>query len=174
MSTRCGIALRWMPRNATDEKSTLVQVMGSCRQATSRSQCFPRSMSHHMASLGHNELTHHPPPPPPPPPEQNDRHFADDTFKRIFLNEHVRISSKFSLKFVSKGPVNYITALVQIKAWCRPGDKPLSETMVVKLLTHICAPLGLNIKNVSQKTETVCKCVLGVGKRQIICMSILW
>ena len=33
-------------------------------------------------------------------PRQNDRHFADDTFKRIFLNENVRISIKISLKFV--------------------------------------------------------------------------
>ena len=23
-------------------------------------------------------------------------------------------------------------------AWCRPGDKPLSESMMVRLLTHIC------------------------------------
>ena len=29
-------------------------------------------------------------------------------------------------------------------AWCRPGDKPLSEPMMVSLLTHIYASLGLN------------------------------
>ena len=29
-------------------------------------------------------------------------------------------------------------ALVQIMAWCRSGDKPLSEPMLVTLLTHIC------------------------------------
>ena len=33
-------------------------------------------------------------------PRQNGRHFADDTFKRIFFNENVRISLKISLKFV--------------------------------------------------------------------------
>ena len=40
-------ALRWMPRNITDDKSTLVQVMAWCRQATSHylRQCGPRSMS---------------------------------------------------------------------------------------------------------------------------------
>ena len=43
-----------------------------------------------------------------------------------------------SLKFVAKGPINNIPALVQIMAWRRPGDKPLSEPMVVGLLTHIC------------------------------------
>ena len=31
---------------------------------------------------------------------QNARHFPDDTFKRIFLNENVRISIKIWLKFV--------------------------------------------------------------------------
>ena len=33
-------------------------------------------------------------------PRQNGRHFADDTFKCIFLKENVRISIKISLKFV--------------------------------------------------------------------------
>ena len=63
-------------------------------------------------------------------PGQNGRHFADDTFKRIFVNENVRYSIKIPLKFVPKGPINNIPALVQIMAWRRPGDKPLSETMV--------------------------------------------
>ena len=71
-------------------------------------------------------------------PRQNGRHFADDTFKRIFVNENIRISIKFSLKFVPKGPINNIPALVQIMAWRRPGDKPLSESVMVSLLTHIC------------------------------------
>ena len=41
------IALRWMPLDLTDDKSTSVQVMAWCRQATSHylSQCWPRSMS---------------------------------------------------------------------------------------------------------------------------------
>ena len=71
-------------------------------------------------------------------PRQNGRHFADDTFKRIFMNENVRISISISLKFVPKGLINNITALVQIMAWRRPGDKPLSEAVMVRLLTHIC------------------------------------
>ena len=77
-------------------------------------------------------------------PRQNGRRFADDTFKRIFLNENVRISIKISLKFVPKGPINNNPALVQIMAWRLPGDKPLSEPMMVRLLTHIYASLGLN------------------------------
>ena len=35
--------------------------------------------------------------------------------------------SKVSLKFVPKGPINNIQALVQVMAWRRSGDKPLSE-----------------------------------------------
>ena len=64
--------------------------------------------------------------------------FPDDIFKCILLNENVWISIKISLKFVPKGPINNIQALVQIMAWRRPGDKPLSEPMMVSLLTHIC------------------------------------
>ena len=71
-------------------------------------------------------------------PRQNGRRFADDTFKRIFLNENVRISIEISLKFVPKGPINNIPALVQIMAWRRSGDKPLSEPMMVSLMTHVC------------------------------------
>ena len=71
-------------------------------------------------------------------PRQNGRHFADDIFNCIFLNENVWILIKISLKFVPKGPINNIPALVQIMAWRRPGDKLLSEPMVVSLLTHIC------------------------------------
>ena len=41
------IALTWKPQDLTDDKSTLVQIMAWCRQATSHylSQCRPRSMS---------------------------------------------------------------------------------------------------------------------------------
>ena len=71
-------------------------------------------------------------------PRQNGRHFADDIFKRIFLNENIWILINISLKFVPKDSINNIPALVQIMAWRRPGDKPLSEPMMVSLLTHIC------------------------------------
>ena len=56
----------------------------------------------------------------------------------LVLNENVWIPIKNSLKFVPKGPINNIPTLVQIMAWCWPGDKPLSEPMMIILLTHIC------------------------------------
>ena len=45
-------------------------------------------------------------------PRQNGLHFADDTFRLIFLNENVKIATKISLKFVPKGPINNNPALV--------------------------------------------------------------
>ena len=71
-------------------------------------------------------------------PRANGRHFVDDIFECIFLNENASIAIKISLKFVPNGPINNIPALVQIMAWRRPGDKPLSEPMMVSLPTHIC------------------------------------
>ena len=71
-------------------------------------------------------------------PRQNGRHFPDNIFKCIFLHGNEWISIKISLKFVPKGPINNIPALVQIMAWRRPGDKPLYEPMMVRLPTHIC------------------------------------
>ena len=54
---------------------------------------------------------------------QNVRHFLDNIFKRIFLNENIQISINNSLESVAKGPMNNIPALVQIMAWRLPGDK---------------------------------------------------
>ena len=71
-------------------------------------------------------------------PRPNRRHFADDIFKCIFENENQWISPRISLKFVPKVRINNIPALVQIMAWRRPGDKPLSEPVTVSSLTHIC------------------------------------
>ena len=71
-------------------------------------------------------------------PRRNEQHFVDDIFKCIFCNKIDWISIKISLKFVPKGPNNNIPALVQIMAWRRSGDKPLSEPMMVSLQMHIC------------------------------------
>ena len=71
-------------------------------------------------------------------PRQNVRYFADDVFKCIFLSENVWFALKISLEFVPKVPINSIPSLVQIMTWRHSGDKPLSEPMIVSLLTHIC------------------------------------
>ena len=64
-------------------------------------------------------------------PRQNCRHFPDNIFKCIFLNENILISITISLKFIPKGAINNIPALGQIMAWRQPGDKPLYEPMVI-------------------------------------------
>ena len=54
-------------------------------------------------------------------PRQNDRHFPDNILKWIFLNEIALIWIKISLKFVPRGQINNISALVQIRTWRQPA-----------------------------------------------------
>ena len=68
---------------------------------------------------------------------QNGQHFPDNIFKCIFLNENVLILLKISLMFVPKARINNIPAFVQITACWLLGTKPLSEPMIVSLLTNI-------------------------------------
>ena len=62
---------------------------------------------------------------------QNCHHFTDDILQCIFLDANVWTWLKISLKFVPKIRINNISALAQIMAWHQPGDKPLSEPMIV-------------------------------------------
>ena len=57
------------------------------------------------------------------PHEQNGRHFADEYTFIYFL-------IKISLKFVPNDPTDNKPVLVQVMAWRRTGDKPLSEPML--------------------------------------------
>ena len=72
-----------------------------------------------------------------------------------FPNAFSWISIKISLKFVPKVGINNNPALIQIIAWRRPGDNPLSEPMMVSLLTHICItrPQWVNLP----KSQKSCK-----------------
>ena len=49
-------------------------------------------------------------------PRQDGRHFPDDIFRCIFLNENTWIAINISLNFVTKGPLDNIPSLVQIMA----------------------------------------------------------
>ena len=84
-------------------------------------------------------------------PRKNGWHFPDDIFKPLSLNENVWISIKISLKFVLRGPINNIPALVEIMALCEPGHKSLSQPMMVSLLC-IYVSLGLSVLIWSLKT----------------------
>ena len=83
-------------------------------------------------------------------PRPNRRHFADDIFKCIFKN-------------VPNVRINNIPALVHIMAWRRPGDKPLSESMIVSLLTHICVT----------RPQWVNCCMISVSQNKDSCGSIV-
>ena len=80
-------------------------------------------------------------------PTRNRQYFADDIFKRIFVNERVWILINISLKFVPKGPINNFPVLVQMMmAWRRSGDKTLSEPIMISLPTHICVTRPQSVK----------------------------
>ena len=96
---------------------------------------------------------------------QNGLHFPDDIFKWIFLNENVWITINISLKFIPRGPINNIPTLVQVMAWRRPGNKRLSEPMMVRLPTHICVtqPQWVNTLRATQNgcfyADDISKCI---------------
>ena len=65
--------------------------------------------------------------------KQNDRHFADDSFKCIFLKEHLRISNEILLKYVQYGLADNMAVLVQV-IWDNVG----------MFYSRLYASLGLN------------------------------
>ena len=75
------------------------------------------------------------------------RPFLQTIFSDAFSWINIWISIKILLKFVSYGLIDNIPSLVQM-AWHRPGDKPLSEPMMVNLLTHIhvTGPQWINVE----------------------------
>ena len=78
-------------------------------------------------------------------PRQDGRRFPNDTFKRIFLKENVIILIKISLKFVPNGPIDNITALVQIMTRDQATSHYLNQWWSV--YWRIYASLGLNELN---------------------------
>ena len=51
----------------------------------------------------------------------------------FFVNEKLSILIHIPLKFVPKGPFDNKAALVQLMAWRRIGEKPVSEPMLTRL-----------------------------------------
>ena len=76
------------------------------------------------------------------------------TFSNAFL-EWKCLNFEYSLKFIPKGPIDNNTALVQMMAWHRTGDKPLSESVMVmvgdaymrhaaSMSQNVCCPLKVH------------------------------
>ena len=59
---------------------------------------------------------------------------ADDIFNCIFLNENDRIPIQISLKYTPRSPIDNKSALAQIMAWHRTGDKPLPEPTMTQFI----------------------------------------
>ena len=119
-------------RHLADDQSKLVQVMTWFRQAISHylNQYWPSSLSPYGLTRGRgvNTLRR----------RQNGRHFPDGIFKCMFLIKMYEFRLRFHWSLFLIIPIISIPTLVQIMAWCRSGDKPLSEPVMVSLLTHIC------------------------------------
>ena len=60
------------------------------------------------------------------------RHFADGIFRCIFMNEKFCIVIPISIEFVPKGSIDNKSILIQVMAWRRTGDKPISEPMLTQ------------------------------------------
>ena len=110
--------------------STLVQVMAWCVMAPSHylnhsklatafcTHCWPPDPYGGIRQHWVNILR----------PRQNGCQFPAHSFKCIFLNENMYISINISLKFVPKGPIDNMPALVQIKARRRPRRQAIIWT----------------------------------------------
>ena len=66
------------------------------------------------------------------------------TFFKSIFNESVWISITIALKFIPKGPIDYKSALVQVMAWHRTGEKPLPELMLTQFTDAYITALGGN------------------------------
>ena len=62
---------------------------------------------------------------------------SQTTFSNVFSSMKM-CEFRFKFHWSLFLPINNNPALVRIMAWRRPGDKPLSEAMLVSLLTHKC------------------------------------
>ena len=107
----CELALRWMSLDLTDDKSTLVQVMAWCRQATSHylSQCWPNSLSPYGVTKPQwvHSLR--------PRPRQSQFQIADNIFQCISLNVNHRV-----FRFITNKQV-FVQLIIVIRIWCSPA-----------------------------------------------------
>ena len=96
----CKIALKWMSMDLTDDKSTLVQVMAWCHQATSHylSQCWPRSMSSYDVTRPQWDLC--------------------VIFRCIAVIIFMSIFSAINFRWTLLDSNDDKSTLVQVKAWC--------------------------------------------------------
>ena len=74
---------------------------------------------------------------------------TSQTFSNVFSS--IKMDECRYIFHWNLGQINNIPALVQIMAWCRSGNKPLSEPMMVRLPTHIYATMPYWVNSVPVK-----------------------
>ena len=139
-------------------KTSLVQVMVWCHQITNLylNQCWPRSLSIYGITKPQcvNTLR----------PRQNGWHFPENIFNCICLNGNVWILNAIWLHCVLKVSMDNNTALVQIMAWHRADDKPLSAPMMAYLGDEYKHHLALMsyIQSITKSLQWVHLCCLNI------------
>ena len=78
---------------------------------------------------------------------------ADDILEHIFLNENVSIFIKILLKFVPNGSIHNKSALVQVMAWRRTGDKPSPEVMITQFTDAYMRHYGGELNDANHHTD---------------------
>ena len=103
---------------------------------------------------------------------QDGCHFPDDIFRHIFLNENAWILNNILLKFVPKGPINNIPALVQIMAWrCQVTSHCLNQWWLV--YWGIYASVSLNeLSKVGLSVKTYFKSLIDKQTSKKICLTL--
>ena len=85
-------------------------------------------------------------------------------FEMNFFNEKFCILIKISLKFVPKSPIDNKPTSLEIMAWRRIGDKPLSEPKLTRFPEHRCDTTGgwakvcLEVPGVEVSYQGICRC----------------
>ena len=107
LSNSCETALRSMPQNPSDDKSTLVQVMAWCRQAASHylSQCCPRSLSPYGVTRPHWSLG-------------DVDAILECNFQSCFTNWYIQIVFNDNALRCMPWNLTDKSKLVKVMAWC--------------------------------------------------------
>ena len=69
---------------------------------------------------------------------------VDDIFMDIFMTESVCILIEILWKLFPEGPINIMSALVQVMPWCQTGTKPLPEAMTTQFFDeYMCHQISM-------------------------------
>ena len=129
------IALRWTSLDLSDDKSTLVQVMAWCRQATSHylNQCWPRSLSPHGVTRPQKYNT-----------IKKEIYQLQKKMGRVvcgfpisicdLLKRHIDLFTIGNIIYKPGWCLHNKSTLVQAMAQCRTGDTPLIVPLLIQCI----------------------------------------